>query len=445
MLLAGCAPLMLAPALVAHGGDYSVSDSAITIGLTIAVDNCNDSGAGSLRHAVATATSGDTIDMTALACRRIDLASGAIEITQDDLSLVGGPPRLMKVDAGHNSSVFRHSGTGTLHIKRMNIARGTYSDEAAPLGGCLYSEGSIEIVDSIVHGCRTRSSTHAAYEAGGGIYAKGAVKLVHSQVVDNIVYYGYGGAIFAGGRLTTVYSRICRNRVRGGVGIVFSDNGLDARNTTFCKNQGGGIWAQNGTIIIANSIISDNVGSNILFLSASPETGSMSIVDSTISGNTDTYGTPILDMQRESPKSISNSTIAFNQQLNSCGPSAGTVRVMGPEPTLLDSTIISNSLCNGAPGYAITKFEFDNNAALLGANNLITGPSNLELPPDTIFTDPKLAALARNGGPTRTHALLDDSPAIDMGNNEAGLAFDQRGKGYPREKGMQADIGAYER
>ena len=71
--------------------------------------------------------------------------------------------------------------------------------------------------------------------------------------------------------------------------------------------------------------------------------------------------------------------------------------------------------------------------------------SNLTLPPDTISLDPRLAPLADNGGPTETRALLDDSPAIDMGNNAAGLAYDQRGAGFPRVKGPQADIGAYER
>src|SRR5688500_1505726 len=53
------------------------------------VANCNDSGAGSLRDAVAIATSGDTINLAGLACNRITLTSGQIELPQDDLTLVG--------------------------------------------------------------------------------------------------------------------------------------------------------------------------------------------------------------------------------------------------------------------------------------------------------------------------------------------------------------------
>jgi hypothetical protein len=57
-------------------------------------------------------------------------------------------------------------------------------------------------------------------------------------------------------------------------------------------------------------------------------------------------------------------------------------------------------------------------------------------------TDPKLAALADNGGPTLTMALLPGSPAIDAGDTAAAPPTDQRGQ--PRPVGPAADIGAYE-
>src|SRR5204862_2965606 len=50
-----------------------------------------------------------------------------------------------------------------------------------------------------------------------------------------------------------------------------------------------------------------------------------------------------------------------------------------------------------------------------------------------------LAALANNGGPTQTHALLPGSPAIDAGSNALAvdqngspLTTDQRGPGFSR-------------
>ncbi|WP_145232031.1 choice-of-anchor Q domain-containing protein [Gimesia algae] len=56
--------------------------------------------------------------------------------------------------------------------------------------------------------------------------------------------------------------------------------------------------------------------------------------------------------------------------------------------------------------------------------------------------------LRDNGGPTKTHALLPGSVAIDAGSNqaasEAGLTTDQRGEGSQRIKEGTIDIGALE-
>jgi hypothetical protein len=57
-------------------------------------------------------------------------------------------------------------------------------------------------------------------------------------------------------------------------------------------------------------------------------------------------------------------------------------------------------------------------------------------------TYPMLGALANNGGPTLTMALLFGSPAIDAGNTALAPATDQRG--FPRPAGSAADIGAFE-
>jgi hypothetical protein len=73
--------------------------------------------------------------------------------------------------------------------------------------------------------------------------------------------------------------------------------------------------------------------------------------------------------------------------------------------------------------------------------NLIGGPESGAI-------DPRIAPLSANGGPTPTHALLSDSPAIDAGDPSlvADIGhFDQRGEPYERAERGRADIGAYER
>ena len=71
--------------------------------------------------------------------------------------------------------------------------------------------------------------------------------------------------------------------------------------------------------------------------------------------------------------------------------------------------------------------------------------------------DPLLGALADNAGPTKTHALLPGSPAIDAGDPAAvagasGVPLqDQRGAAIHRvvdgdgASGTRIDMGAYER
>ena len=71
-------------------------------------------------------------------------------------------------------------------------------------------------------------------------------------------------------------------------------------------------------------------------------------------------------------------------------------------------------------------------------------PTDMFRHPDTLRGDPRLGPLLRNSGPTRTHALLPDSPVLDAGANVDGLAYDQRGFPHVRVFGAAPDIGAFE-
>ena len=78
------------------------------------------------------------------------------------------------------------------------------------------------------------------------------------------------------------------------------------------------------------------------------------------------------------------------------------------------------------------------------ANTDFTDPLNH----DILGVDPKLGALADNGGPTRTHALLAGSLAIDHGTNNGAPGVDQRGlsrvKDGDHNGSKIVDIGAFE-
>src|SRR5512146_3119686 len=94
-----------------------------------AVTNCNDSGAGSLRYAVDPvngAVSGDTIDMSGLtpgdpgcSASTITLTTGAMQVTQKNLTLKGPGRKALSIAAAPNSRVVVHNyapNTGHLYV-----------------------------------------------------------------------------------------------------------------------------------------------------------------------------------------------------------------------------------------------------------------------------------------------------------------------------------------
>jgi hypothetical protein len=75
-------------------------------------------------------------------------------------------------------------------------------------------------------------------------------------------------------------------------------------------------------------------------------------------------------------------------------------------------------------------------------------PTGFDQSTDRPNSAPKLDPLADNGGPTQTHGLQDDSPAIDVGDNNGCPATDQRGVSRPVDGDSDGtatcDIGAFE-
>src|SRR6185369_6011365 len=115
-----------------------------------------------------------------------------------------------------------------------------------------------------------------------------------------------------------------------------------------------------------------------------------------------------------------------------------------PDPTLTN-TIVANNTAPLGPDLYQAGDTF--NATF----SLIENPADATIAgsPNITGQDPKLLALADNGGPTQTQALSDGSPAIDQG---LASGADQRGAPRPFDFAQialagsnQADIGAYER
>jgi hypothetical protein len=431
---------------------------ACALASSFPVNNCDDSASaintnGTLRYAIANASSGDTIDLSAVpaftsSCPNstITLQSGQFVVSQKSLILKGStvsPVTITTRDKGIDSSrVFKHVAgiDGSLEFDYLTIKNGKYLDEQAR-GGCIYSQGSVVLNHSTVTGCTAKQAQGTktnALTAGGAIYASVNVVLLHSTVTGNAAdasgdsnsYAARGGGVYAHNNLVAQYSTIDGNQA------------IPSPRTH--ASVAGGAFVI-GNVSITNSTISNNYGQQVggLYQSFGNPGYSVIIENSTFSGNsgsTTLRGIGALQISQTPAVSILNSTIAANS-----GYFGG---VWSNANITLQSSIVADNV-GQMPDLYLGTF-----ATISGSHNLVAS-TNLKSPPAGVITltqNPKLAPLANHGGPTLTHALLPGSPAVGAGSNSGAHPFqyDQRGTGFfrtivPAPLASVTDIGAYQR
>lgn len=409
----------------------------------LSVSNCNDSGSGSLREAIAQANDESAIDLTQLSCSTISVSSGSIPVAVDNLYIGGPGKRLLTISGAsntHQDGIFSHSGSGTLHIENMTLADGIVASDDEPVrGGCIASAGTVLLENVVIDHCSARAGLHnTVTPLGGGVFAKN-VLLYDSAIVNNsVLAYGettaVGGGLWVGGTLVMGYSTIANNEA----GLHTSDE----------PGYAGGIYV-GGTARIGFSTISGNVAGVIGGAELSSQYGvyPSSIYESTISDNTAYASGSGAGLYVARDAVIRNSTISGNSVGQTSGAFGAGLRIgdrFGPANVNLQSTIIANNTVDSSP---MGTFEDDiggtPDSTISGSHNLVQ-TSTIAIPAGTLREDPKIGPLADNGGVTFTHALLPGSPAVGAGSNPANNATDQRGRGYPRVVGAATDIGAIE-
>ncbi len=391
---------------------------------TTPVTSCADDGsAGTLREVITNAVDGDVVDLSALTCSTITLTTGGLAINVDNLSIIGPGATALTIDAAGGGTAFdffgaEYGGYGTLSVTGLTLTNGYYLDAA---GGGIWAGngGSVVLTDSAV----TNSTSNGKYASGGGVFADGNVTIVNSTISGNLAdsskYDGVGGGVYANGNVSITNSTISGNTAR-------SNGSYQSDYDPTGAGLGGGV-AAGGIVTVSNSTISGNAASYGGGVAAG---GIGALTNSTVTLNT---------------ASTSNSSGTF-------GAEGGGVVILstspktGVAPLGVGATDIGSSILFGNSGGG-TSYGADlggsGYAAVSGANALV-GSSTLALPPGTLSSNPLLAPLADNGGPTQTHALGAGSPALNAGNNAQGLTTDQRGEGFPRVSGATADIGAFE-
>jgi hypothetical protein len=167
---------------------------------------------------------------------------------------------------------------------------------------------------------------------------------------------------------------------------------------------------------------------------------SLEISNSTFSGNSASFGGGII--MDVGTLTVSNSTFSGNSATDGFGGAYA-----GGATATFKNTIVANSPSGGNCG-AIPNdggYNLDSDKGSFDTCGFSTNNNSLS------GVDPMLGPIADNGGPTKTHALLEGSPAIDKGNS-FGESTDQRGLvrpsnfvGIPDASGGDgSDIGSFE-
>jgi len=459
---------------------------------TLTVTNCNDSGSGSLRQAVATANPGDTINFApSPSCSLITLSS-TIDVSKN-LTIDGPGANALAVSGNHANTVIgitsanavvvisgltiedgfavAASGGGIDNEGTLTVTNSTVSDNTAGAsgGGIWNGSDTLTVTNSTVSNNTSSTLNPGGYYTGqgGGIYNNaGTVAVTNSTVSNNSAGYGGGGILSNSGTVTVTNSTVSSNS-----GGPFSSDGegggiLDYSGTVMVINStlsynasdgsGGGIWNQD-MLTVTNSTLSYNDSASRSPGGGIYNVGSLTVTNSTVSGNNagggggGIYGSGTITNSTVSNNSagpyvsqgggiygggtITNSTVSNNVLTGVLGSGDGGESIYSyAGNTSLEATIVGNT--NGMVG-ACFGVVTDNGYNI--GDDGSCGFSGTSIS-DSATLDGSLGALANNGGPTQTIALLSGSPAIDKVPAADCPATDQRGVA----RTAPCDIGAYD-
>ncbi|HWQ15714.1 MAG TPA: right-handed parallel beta-helix repeat-containing protein, partial [Roseiflexaceae bacterium] len=347
------------------------------------------------------------------AVRLFEVAAGAA-LTLDGLTLAGG--------AGGD-------GGAVLNLGDLTVIGAAFVDNRADFGGAIASRGTARVSDSVF------SRNQARFDGGAIAVLGGAFALDDSRLEGNSAG-GSGGGIFSAARLTVQRTRIQGNSASSGGGLhsvagaaTLSDSEVSANRAT---TDGGGARNEGDLALIGSTVAGNTTATGSA--GGIDNTGTLTLTNSTVSGNQaagngggiESYGT----------LRMTAATVAAN----GAGGTGGGV-FNGPSATaVLTSTLLAGN--SAAQGLDCT------GALTSGGNNLLQRSAGCTFAPgvgDLLDMDPLLGPLADNGGPSRTHALLPGSPAVDVVSELDPFRCqirDQRGVNRPI--GLGCDIGAFE-
>lgn len=367
-------------------------------GATLTVTNTADSGAGSLRAAVA-AANGTTQDETI-----------TFNIPSNDAGCVNGVCTIaltsgqLTIDAATTAGallIVNPTGAGNLQLTRNDTGRGfltsgelalvgltvrnTRDQDSLPGGGVNQSGGTLSVVNSTFTANFSSNS-----QAGSGIFSSATVYLNGATISNSSATFA--GAVRSTSQLYAVNSTISGNQSGAAGGLLLQGFSVLHRTTisgnlATGNNNGGGLFQFGGVSLLVNCTVTNN----------------------------------------------------------RAGFSGGGINVVSGQAQLRNTIAAGNTSGNNAQ----TDIGINSGASVLSLGNNLIGNTNTFQPvawitsgakADLLNQPGRLAPLGFYGGLTQTHALLSTSAAVNAAASDTSSGIDQRGV----NRIGASDIGAFE-
>ncbi len=279
----------------------------------------------------------------------------------------------------------------------------------------------------------------AAGSGGGILNDAGGTLTVSASTINGNTSVRAGGGIEDNASTTSLNGVILSGNETGdspgnGGGLHISGAGTATVTDSTVQNntatEGGGLWnAGAGTLTVDGSTLNNNTadgtadgqdGGGAIY-----NDGMLTVVNSTVSGNSAPTGGGISNVGGNANATVVNSTLYENSQggINNNGGSLG-----------LNQSIVAHVSATGD--------DCTGTITAMNANLDSDGTCGASLTGNTL-----LGALADNSGSTQTHALMAGSPALEAGDNAVCAASPVNGvdqRNMERPQGMNCDLGAYE-
>jgi Ca2+-binding RTX toxin-like protein len=364
------------------------------------------------------------LDGATLILEDLTITGGLVTGSDDGAGLRndGGTVTLNNVRVTGNVS--QDDGGGINNAGLMTIINSTLDlNTAAASGGAIRNVGRLTVINSTIGGrfdltdplMPIDERNQAGLNGGGLVNVGGGTAMIVGTTISGNVAGGSGGGVRNSAVTTAQTTSLASDITAGQTTLTVSDASVFPMHEGFViriDTEDMLVTGVNANTLTVTRGFNGTTAAAHTALSVTSQTSSLSLINTTISGNT-------ADSRGGGLSTAGGFAVVANTLI-----SGNTAVIAGPE---VSTASAPSSLLSAG-----NNLVFDTTDAA-GVFVQMT---------DLVGVDPLLEPLADNGGPTLTHAILLGSPAIDAGQVVSDET-DQRG--VPRVLGNGiVDIGAYE-